>query len=120
MSGMRITGSLFGIIGASFLWLAWLMQNESLPRNGWVGMRTKATMANDPAWFASHRASAWSVALAGVVLLAAGLWLLLARQSASAGRNVVLGSCAAMVIVMVVGGIHADRVAKGTTSASSG
>lgn len=117
---MQITGPLFGLVGAGFLWLAWLMQNERLPRNGLVGMRTKATMASDAAWNASHRASAWSVALAGVVLLAAGLWLLLARQSASADRTVVLGTCLAILVVIVVGGIQADRVAKGTTSASSG
>lgn len=117
---MQITGPLFGIIGAGFLWLAWLMQNERLPRNGLVGMRTKATMASDAAWNASHRASAWSVALTGVILLAAGVWLWLARQSASDHGDVVLGTCIAIVVVIVVGGIQADRVAKGTTSASSG
>lgn len=113
-------GAFFGIIGAGFLWLAWLMQHERLPRNGLVGMRTKATMASDAAWNASHRASAWSVALAGVILLIAGLWLLLTRQSASSSRNVVLGTCLAILVVILVGGIQADRVAKGTASASGG
>ena len=117
---MQITGPFFAIIGAVFLWLAWLMQNERLPRNGLVGMRTKATMASDAAWNASHRASAWSVALAGAILLIAGLWLLLARQSASADRTVVLGTCVAILVVIIAGGIHADRVAKGTSSSPSG
>lgn len=114
---MQITGPLFAIIGAVFLWLAWLMQHERLPRNGLVGMRTKATMASEAAWNASHRASAWSVALAGVILLEAGLWLLLTRQPATLNRNVVLGTCVAVIVVIVVGGIQADRVAKSTTSA---
>lgn len=113
-------GPFFGIIGAGFLWLAWLMHQERLPRNGLVGMRTKATMASDAAWNASHRASAWSVALAGLVLLVAGLWLLLSRSSAGSSRNVVLGTCVAILVVIVVGGIQADRVARGTSSASSG
>lgn len=117
---VQITGPLFSIIGAGFLWLAWLMQHERLPRNGLVGMRTKATTASDVAWNAAHRASAWSVAVAGVILLAAGLWLLLARQPASIDRNVVLGTCIAILVVIVVGGVQADRVAKGTTSASGG
>lgn len=117
---MQLTGPFFAIIGAVFLWLAWLMQNERLPKNGLVGMRTKATMASDAAWNASHRASAWSVAVAGVILLAAGLWLLLTTQSANVNRNVVLGTCIAILVVIVVGGVQADRVAKGTTSASSG
>lgn len=117
---VQITGPFFAIVGAVFLWLAWLMQNERLPRNGLVGMRTKATMASDAAWNASHRASAWSVALAGVIMLAAGLWLLLTRQPASLNRNVVLGTCVGILVVIVVGGIQADRVAKGTTSTSGG
>ena len=117
---VQVTGPFFVIVGAVFLWLAWLMQNERLPRNGLVGMRTKATMASEAAWNASHRASAWSVALAGVILLAAGLWLLLTRQSASLNRNVVLGTCVGILVVIVVGGVQADRVAKGTTGTSGG
>jgi hypothetical protein len=33
---------------------------------------------------------------------------------------VVLGTCVGILVVIVVGGIQADRVAKGTTSASGG
>lgn len=117
---MRITGPLFSIIGAGFLWLSWIMASGRLPRNGLVGMRTKATMASDTAWNASHRASAWAVAVAGVILLAAGFWLLLTRPSPSVERNVVLATCLAILVVIVVGGVQADRVAKGTTSASGG
>jgi uncharacterized membrane protein len=116
---MRINGPLFAILGAGSLWIAWLMQNERRPRNGLVGMRTSATMASDAAWKASHRASAWSVAVTGVILLAAGLWLLLTRQSASDERTVLNGACIAVLVVLVVGGVQAHRVAKGTTSASS-
>lgn len=113
-------GPFFGIIAAGFLWLAWLMQQERLPRNGLVGMRTKATMASDAAWNASHRASAWSVALAGLVLVVVGVWLLVSRPAASSSRNVVLATCVAILVVIVIGGVQADRVARGTSSASSG
>lgn len=117
---MRIAGILFSIIGIGFLWMAWLMTNERLPRNDLVGMRTRATLESDAAWNAAHRASAWSVALTAVVLLVAGIWLLLNGQSAGANRNVVLGTSIAIVIIIVAGGIQAHQVAKGTTSASSG
>lgn len=117
---MHIAGTLFSIIGIGFLWIAWLMTNERLPRNDLVGMRTRATLASDAAWNAAHRASAWSVALTGVVLLVAGVWLLLNRQSPGTNRNAVIGTCVAIVIIIVAGGIQAHQVAKGTTSASSG
>lgn len=115
---MRITGPLFAIIGVGSLWMAWLMGSERLPRNGLVGMRTRATMASDAAWNAAHRASAWSIALTGLVLLVGGIWLLLDRRSPESTRNVVLGISLAVLAVVVIGGVQADRVAKGTTSAS--
>ena len=117
---MRLAGSLFSIIGVGSLLMAWLMTNERLPRNDLVGMRTRATLASDAAWNAAHRASAWSVALTGVVLLVGGIWLLLNRQSPGANRNVVLATCVAVLIIIVIGGVHAHQVAKGTTSASGG
>jgi uncharacterized membrane protein len=88
------------------------MRTERLSRNALVGMRTNATMASDAAWKASHRASAWSVALAGVVLLGAGLWLVTGGQPASGDRTLRNGTLLAVLVVVVVGGFHADRVAK--------
>ena len=117
---MRIIGPLFAIIGVASLWMASLMRDDRLPRNGLVGMRTRATMASDAAWNAAHRASAWSIALTGVVLLVGGVWLLLARRSPDATRNVLLGITLAVLVIVVVGGVQANQVAKGTTSASSG
>lgn len=77
-------------------------------------------MASDAAWNAAHRASAWSIALTGVVLLVGGVWLLLARRSPDTARNAVLGITLAVLVIVVVGGVQANQVAKGTTSASSG
>ncbi len=77
---MRLTGALLAAIGGGSLWMAWLMRNARLPRNDLAGMRTRATLASDEAWIAAHRASAWSIALTGVLLLAGGIWLLLDRQ----------------------------------------
>ncbi len=72
----KLTGPLFSVIGLGMLWLAYLSATERLKRNGTVGMRTKATMASDAAWYAAHRASAWSVAVAGLIFVCVGIWLL--------------------------------------------
>ena len=107
-------GNLFAVLGIGFLWLAQLMRTERLPRNPLVGMRTRATMADDRAWKAAHRASTWSVAVAGVVLLAAGAWLLLDRESPQADAKVVLVTTVVLLAVVVAGGVQADRVARRT------
>lgn len=120
MSGVNITGTIFAVLGVAFVWLAWLMSQERLPRNGLVGMRTRATMTNDAAWYAAHRASAWSIVFVGILMLAAGLWLLLMRTSADTVRVIVLGTCLAVLVVVVVGGLQADRVAKDINQGTDG
>ena len=90
-----------------------LCTSERLKRNSIVGMRTSATMASDAAWFAAHRVSAWSIALAGVVFLAVGVWLVAVRPGDAAVSGVVLGSAAVVLVVILIGGLQADRVARG-------
>ncbi len=116
----RAEGTLFGILGAGSLGLAWLMHTDKLPRNQLVGMRTGATTVNDAAWLAGHRASAGSVALAGVILLGSSLWLLLAHQSTRQTRTVVLGSSILVGVLIVIGGLQADHAAKEVLRATSG
>jgi hypothetical protein len=55
----------------------------------------------------------------GILMLAAGLWLLLMRTSADTVRVIVLGTCLA-VLVVVVGGLQADRVAKDINQGTDG
>ena len=95
------------------LWLAYLSATERLKRNGTVGMRTRATLASDAAWYAAHRSSAWSVAVAGLIFLCVGIWLLAIQPDEAGARTAVLGSAMAVLVVIVIGGIQADRVAKG-------
>lgn len=76
-------------------------------------MRTKATLASDAAWYAAHRASAWSIAVAGFIFLGVGIWLIANGPGDRAMRNALLGSALIVLVVVVIGGIQADRVAKG-------
>lgn len=108
----KLVGPLYAILGAGTLWLAYLCATGRLKRNGLVGMRTRATMATDAAWYAAHRASAWSIAVAALILLAVGVWLLLARPGDVEARSAVLGTSLIVLVVVVIGGVQADRVAK--------
>lgn len=109
---MSATGSIFTLVGAGSLWTAWLCSTERLKRNGFVGMRTHATMATDAAWYAAHRASAWSLAVTGLLLLGTGIWLLASGRSASSERNLVVGVTILILIVISIGGLQAHQVAK--------
>lgn len=109
----RMTGVLQSAIGLALLWVGCLSATERLRRNGLVGMRTKATMANDAAWFAAHRASAWSILTAGLILFGVGLWLLFTGPSHATTKTAVVSSALLIVVVVVIGGLQADRVARG-------
>ena len=109
----KSTGLLYSVLGVGSFWLTYLCATERLKRNGTVGMRTKATLASDAAWYAAHRASAWSIAVAGLIFLAVGVWLLVARPEEAGARTAVTGSAIAVLVVVVIGGVQADRVAKG-------
>jgi uncharacterized membrane protein len=109
MSG---AGILFTIGGVGFLGMAWLCARGKLRRNPIAGMRTSATMASDAAWFAAHRASAWAIAVDGVVMLGTGLWVALSRPLEAAEEEALGRACVLILVVTVVGGIQAHLVAK--------
>lgn len=106
-------GPVYSVAGAVLLWIAHLSSEDELPRNGSVGIRTPATKASDAAWYAAHRAGAWSIALAGLVFLGVGMWLLWRRPVDT--RRVVLVSSLIVMAIVVIGGIQADQVARGVT-----
>jgi hypothetical protein len=108
----KLYGLLFSVLGIGSFWIAYLCSTEQLKRNGSVGMRTKATMAS-AAWYAAHRASAWSIAVAGLILLAVGVWVLVTSPDDARIRAAVLGGAIAVGVVILIGGLQADRVAKG-------
>ena len=115
----RAEGVLMGVLGAGALVLAGLAQTEQLPRNHVIGIRTGATTASDAAWIAGHRASAWSVALAGLILLAAGWWLARSGQPDSSPRIVIWSTWIAVVVVIGIGAVQAHHVATDTAPATS-
>ena len=112
----KVIGPLYSILSLNLFVVAYLSATDRLKRNKLVGMRTKATMASDAAWYAAHRASAWSIAVAGVVVLGTGGWLLAVRPGDDEGTRAVFGSAIAVLVVVVIGGLQAQRAAKGVVS----
>ncbi|WP_417554423.1 SdpI family protein [Microbacterium sp.] len=44
-----------------------------IPRNRFVGVRTRATLANDSAWRAGHRAATFPMSLTGGIAIVGGI-----------------------------------------------
>lgn len=90
----------------------------SLPRNGAVGIRTKATKSSDAAWDAGHRAAVpmmrvttWFGVLLTVVTIVA---VIILRPGEEPGWEVVapVVGFAGMFLGLVAAGVIADRAAK--------
>ncbi|HEV2071337.1 MAG TPA: SdpI family protein [Acidimicrobiales bacterium] len=111
----RMIGALHSVTGLGLLWVGYLSATERLPRNGLVGMRTRATMASDDAWFAAHRAGAWSLLIAGLILFGVGVWLVFVGPSDATTTAAAMSSAVLIIVVVVIGGLQADRVARGTS-----
>lgn len=79
-------------------WYAWL---GKLPRQGFAGIRTPYTMANDEQWYAAHRYGAPYLIFGGVAVLAVGLAALpfaIAGSLPVAFSVTVLLACAAVLL----------------------
>ena len=105
-------GALFCLTGLVLLGAAWLGATGGLKRNRIAGMRTRSTLASDEAWYAGQRASAWSVAAAGLMTAASGIALLAAQPADETTGRVALVVGAIDVVVLIVGGVQANRAAK--------
>ena len=83
-----------------------------LPRNRWIGIRTRATMRNENTWFAAHVKAAPFFRAAGVAGIVGGLLFLLRPE----GRllDVVLGVIAIETLGMVVATTIGVRAANRT------
>jgi multisubunit Na+/H+ antiporter MnhG subunit len=69
-------------------------------------------MKSDTAWHAAHRASAWSIAVAGVMFLATAGLLVWRDWGPNDERRLVLGMTTLAVVVVLIGAVQAHLVAK--------
>jgi len=108
----KLIGLLYSVLSLSLLVVAYLSAKDRLKRNKLVGLRTKATMSSDAAWYAAQRAGAWSIAVAGALVLGTGVWLLVAQPGDNEATTTVFGSSIAALVVALIGGLQAQRAAK--------
>ena len=98
--------------GVVLVYVGLLERRGRLPRNRWVGIRTRTTMASDAAWTAAHRATSWSSTASGALLVVTGLGLLVLRPSGDGAAAVATGAVAIIALLVLIGGIQAQRAAK--------
>ncbi|MCD9198348.1 SdpI family protein [Aeromicrobium wangtongii] len=94
-------------------WLAQASARDGLDRNALIGIRTKATMASDEAWYAGHRAAVSAVRAAAWICAAAGLVAgVLAIVGTRLAVVVVIAGYAALLGLMTLAAIRAGRAAR--------
>uniref|UniRef100_UPI0007C68F84 SdpI family protein n=1 Tax=Streptomyces sp. NRRL S-1896 TaxID=1463893 RepID=UPI0007C68F84 len=73
-AGTRVlVGAVLLLAGVALLVTAWLGATERLPRNRFVGVRTRRSLSGDAAWRAANKAAAPAFYAAGGVLLLAAV-----------------------------------------------
>jgi uncharacterized membrane protein len=77
-----------------------------LPKNDWLGIRTHVVMSSDAAWFAGHRAGGPLLLAGGLVALAAGVTLMVARPDAATGSRLATVS---LIVAFLLSGVAAWR-----------
>ena len=84
---------------------------ERLSRQALVGIRTRATMASDDAWYAAQSAGADWVVFGGIIMAIGGLLTLLMESDDAAGV-VSLATVAIALIPIAIGGIRGQAAAR--------
>ena len=106
-----LLGVLLIVAGGALVEVGRRSLDGTLPRNGWVGIRTTATMANDEAWHAAHRASGRWLQVSGVVPIAVGV-LLLFQPSNAVGLTLTFVALAWMLAWVIAAGRRGHRIAR--------
>ncbi|GAA4070984.1 MULTISPECIES: SdpI family protein [Actinomadura] len=110
MSDSVMSGLVAALVGALVVCVGVLGWLERLPRNGFVGVRTKASMESDRAFRAANRAAApWMVGAGIVVLIGGGVAAPLADSHTDL---YVLGGVAVMILLTLVGAVRGHRAAR--------
>ena len=83
-----------------------------LPKNDWFGIRMHVVMSSDAAWRAGHRAGGPLLLAGGLVALAAGVALLVARPDAVIGARITTVSLTAAFLLAGAAAWRAQAAAR--------
>jgi hypothetical protein len=106
------TGLVLLVAGSLIVGMAVASAAGVLPRNGFVGIRTTATMATESAWERGNRAGAALNLLAGVGLSVVGAWLLRGRPSPQRTRLFATVGAVGFGVLALVAAFIGDRAAQ--------
>jgi hypothetical protein len=105
-----VLGALELCVGLTLLVVAALGARSQLPKNGWLGVRTAATMRTDEAFALANRVAAVPLGAAGAITMVGGAALLAGLDGPLAW--VVLGiSVLGCLVLAGIGGTVGDRAA---------
>jgi hypothetical protein len=113
--GGLVVAVIYVVLAVTFWVLASRMRAGDLPPNGFVGMRTSATLSSPAAWYAAHRATVRHVRLAAAifgltaVVVAA---LSLARADAAAMAFAAVVASVLVLAVLVVATATASKAVR--------
>ncbi len=106
---MTLAAAIITVVG----WYAWL---GKLPRQGFAGIRTPYTMANDEQWYAAHRYGAPYLIFGGVAVLAVGLatlpFAIAGSLPGAFSATVLLASAGVLLIAALASWFYGVRGAK--------
>ncbi|GAA4541841.1 SdpI family protein [Pseudonocardia xishanensis] len=102
---------LFLLAGIALVAVAVLGARSRLRRNGWIGVRTAATLDSAPAWVSANRVAAPPLGAAGAVALLAGLTLVAGPAPVLAWIVTGVGVVGSLVLTGI-GGALGDRAAQ--------
>ncbi len=91
------------------LWTAYRAHTETLPRNFWVGVRTRATLRSANAWRAGHLAAVVPMSVGGIGLIVAAMAAVFVGEDGA--LFAAMAGCAWIVVCFLVGSVRADRAA---------
>lgn len=108
-----IAGLVLAVVGVVFVVTGVLCMRRRLPRNGFVGIRLRSTMASDQAWREGHAAADPWVIAAGVGTFAGGL----AQAATQWPSGTELIPLAWLLVFLVVASVRASRAAYAAVAA---
>lgn len=118
-ASVAICGLVLMGLSVMFFFLFNKARTGALPLNHVTGLRTKATMSSPEVWTAVHRKYAWVFMAPGIGFSLAGLWFIVVAVIPVFSPVVMPVFCVVfgtMLIVLVVGGISADKYARSIRS----
>ncbi len=114
-----LIASLALIIGGAVIYRIGVRgENGELPRQRVAGLRTRATLSSDDAWYAAQKAGADLVKAAGALAVIGGLTSIPVYDQLPVAAALVLGTTAVMLSLVVWGGVRGQAAAR-TVSAQS-